>query len=88
MKIIAQLKADEDMKKNSMMMVEQSKVLKTPGAEEKTKRELFDALREELETPVLEKASKAVWELILDNGGLGKEITETVEKSLLPAQRN
>lgn len=31
-------------------------------------------------TPVLEKASKAVWELILDNGGLGKEITETVEK--------
>ena len=31
-------------------------------------------------TPVLEKASKAVWDLILDSGGLGKEITETVEK--------
>ncbi|RLN29413.1 hypothetical protein C2845_PM05G14830 [Panicum miliaceum] len=61
-------------------MVEQSKVLNTPGAEKKTKRELFDALRQELETPVLEKASKAVWDLILDNGGLGKEITETVEK--------
>ncbi|GJM95447.1 hypothetical protein PR202_ga12184 [Eleusine coracana subsp. coracana] len=70
----------EDMKKNTMMMVEQSKVLNTPGAEKKTKRELFDALRQELETPVLEKASKAVWELILDKGGLGKEITETVEK--------
>uniref|UniRef100_A0A0A9CH70 Uncharacterized protein n=1 Tax=Arundo donax TaxID=35708 RepID=A0A0A9CH70_ARUDO len=68
------------MKKNTMMMVEQSKVLNTPGAEKKTKRELFDALRQELETPVLEKASKAVWELILDNGRLGKEITETVEK--------
>lgn len=80
MKIITQLKANEDMKKNTMMMVEQSKVLNTPGAEKKTKRELFDALRQELETPVLEKASKAVWELILDNGGLGKEITETVEK--------
>ncbi|KAL6846942.1 hypothetical protein ACP4OV_022795 [Aristida adscensionis] len=80
MKIIAQLKANEDMKKNTMMMVEQSKVLNTPGAEKKTKRELFDALRQELETPVLEKASKAVWELILDNAGLGKEITETVEK--------
>ncbi|WVZ90747.1 hypothetical protein U9M48_037020 [Paspalum notatum var. saurae] len=80
MKIIAQLKADEDMKKNTMMMVEQSKVLNTPGAEKKTKRELFDALRQELETPVLEKASKAVWELMLGNGGLGKEITETVEK--------
>ncbi|CAD6267486.1 unnamed protein product [Miscanthus lutarioriparius] len=73
MKIIAQLKANEDMKKNTMMMVEQSKVLNTPGAEKKTKRELFDALRQELETPVLEKGSKAVWELILDNGGLGKE---------------
>ncbi|KAL6622421.1 hypothetical protein ACP70R_032300 [Stipagrostis hirtigluma subsp. patula] len=80
MKIIAQLKANEDMKKNTMMMVEQSKVLNTPGAEKKTKRELFDALRQELETPVLEKASKAVWDLILDNGGLGKEINETVEK--------
>jgi len=80
MKVIAQLKANEDMKKNTMMMVEQSKVLNTPGAEKKTKRELFDALRQELETPVLEKASKAVWDLILDSGGLGKEITETVEK--------
>jgi hypothetical protein len=39
----------EDMKKNTMMMVEQSKVLNTPGAEKKTKRELFDALCQELE---------------------------------------
>ena len=31
-------------------------------------------------TPVLEKASKAVWDLILDRGGLGKEITETNQK--------
>ncbi|XP_072976491.1 uncharacterized protein [Typha angustifolia] len=80
MKIIAQIKANEDMKKNTMMMVEQSKVLNTPGAEKKTKRELFDALRQELEPPVLEKASKAVWELILDSNNLGKEITETVER--------
>nr|POF23705.1 hypothetical protein CFP56_67917 [Quercus suber] len=34
----------------------------------------------ELETPVLERASKSVWELMLDNNGLGKEISETVEK--------
>ncbi|KAG8093120.1 hypothetical protein GUJ93_ZPchr0012g21891 [Zizania palustris] len=80
MKIIAQLKANEDMKKNTMMMVEQSKVLNTPGAEKKTKRELFDALRQELENPVVEKASKAVWDLILDHDRLGKEITDTVEK--------
>ncbi|CAI0446618.1 unnamed protein product [Linum tenue] len=61
-------------------MSEQSKVLNTPGAQKQTKRELFDALRQELETPVLEKASKSVWELILDNNGLGKEISETVER--------
>lgn len=29
---------------------------------------------------MLEKASKAVWELILDGNGLGKEISDTVEK--------
>ncbi|KAK1577604.1 hypothetical protein Q3G72_002796 [Acer saccharum] len=34
-------------------MAEQSKVLNTPGAEKQTKRELFDALRQELEEPLL-----------------------------------
>lgn len=29
---------------------------------------------------VLEKASKSVWDLILDNNDLGKEISETVER--------
>jgi len=29
---------------------------------------------------VLEKASKSVWDLILDDKGLGKEISETVER--------
>ncbi|XP_010268004.1 PREDICTED: uncharacterized protein LOC104605085 [Nelumbo nucifera] len=80
LKIINQLKANEELKNNTITMVEQSKVLNTPGAEKQTKRELFDALRRELEGPVLEKASKSVWELILDNDGLGKEISETVER--------
>lgn len=31
-------------------------------------------------TPVLERASKSVWDLILDSNGLGKEISETVER--------
>ncbi|KAK1581114.1 hypothetical protein Q3G72_003252 [Acer saccharum] len=34
-------------------MAEQSKVLNTPGAEKQIKRELFDALRQELEEPLL-----------------------------------
>ncbi|KAJ6790942.1 Uncharacterized protein M6B38_246765 [Iris pallida] len=80
LKIINQLKANEELKNNTITMVEQSKVLNTPGAEKQSKRELFDSLRRELETPALEKASKAVWELILDNNGLGKEISEIVEK--------
>ncbi|KAF5946893.1 hypothetical protein HYC85_017121 [Camellia sinensis] len=31
-------------------------------------------------TSVLDKASKSVWDLILDSNGLGKEISETVER--------
>ncbi|KAH9611293.1 hypothetical protein KSS87_023655 [Heliosperma pusillum] len=80
LKIINQLKANEELKKTTVTMVEQSKVLNTPGAEKQTKRELFDALRQELEAPALEKASKSVWDLILDDSGLGKEISEMVEK--------
>lgn len=30
---------------------------------------------------MLEKASKSVWELILDQNGIGKDINETVEKA-------
>ncbi|XVE63120.1 hypothetical protein DITRI_Ditri06bG0174400 [Diplodiscus trichospermus] len=80
LKIINQLKANEELKNTAIKMAEQSKVLNTPGAEKQTKRELFDALRQELEAPVLERASKSVWELILDGNGLGKEISETVER--------
>ncbi|RAL48069.1 hypothetical protein DM860_017860 [Cuscuta australis] len=79
LKIITHLKANEELKNTTIKMVEQSKVLNTPGAEKQTKRELFDALRQELETSVLEKASKSVWELILDQNGIGKEISGTVE---------
>ncbi|KMZ66900.1 hypothetical protein ZOSMA_283G00230 [Zostera marina] len=81
LKIINQLKANEELKNNTITMVEQSKVLNTPGAEKQTKRELFDALRRELETPVLEKASKSVWELIIGSDGVGKEISEIVGKT-------
>ncbi|CAN6917310.1 hypothetical protein HID58_042928 [Brassica napus] len=80
LKIINQLKANEELKSTTIKMAEESKVLNKPGAEKQTKRELFDALRQELEGPVLEKASKSVWELILEKDGLGKEINETVER--------
>uniref|UniRef100_A0A803N6P2 Uncharacterized protein n=1 Tax=Chenopodium quinoa TaxID=63459 RepID=A0A803N6P2_CHEQI len=41
---------------------------------------LLTCLKLDLWAPVLEKASKSVWDLILDDNGLGKEISETVEK--------
>ncbi|KAL5700255.1 hypothetical protein ACHQM5_025727 [Ranunculus cassubicifolius] len=80
-KIINHLKANEELKNSTISMVEQSKVLHTPGSEKQTKRELFDALRQELESPALERASKSVWDLILDNDGFGKEINQTVERA-------
>ena len=60
-------------------MVGQSKVLNSPGAENKSKRELFDSLHLELETTKLDKASKSVWDLILVKDWLGKDIDDTVE---------
>ncbi|THG09591.1 hypothetical protein TEA_022261 [Camellia sinensis var. sinensis] len=52
LKIINQLKANEELKNTTIKMAEQSKVLNTPGAEKQTKRELFDALRQELDLGV------------------------------------
>ncbi|KAL9249539.1 hypothetical protein AKJ16_DCAP00240 [Drosera capensis] len=44
-KLLLLMKDDQvELKKTTMAMVEQSKVLNTPGAEKQTKRELFDAL--------------------------------------------
>uniref|UniRef100_A0A2P2JXQ0 Uncharacterized protein n=1 Tax=Rhizophora mucronata TaxID=61149 RepID=A0A2P2JXQ0_RHIMU len=41
--------SQEELKNTTIRMAEQSKVLNTAGAEKQTKRELFDALRQELE---------------------------------------
>ncbi|KAM0039402.1 hypothetical protein Hdeb2414_s0012g00381691 [Helianthus debilis subsp. tardiflorus] len=71
--IINQLKSDEDLKKgipNTPYDYKNDRAdrvrFSTHQEQKKTKRELFDALRQELETPMLEKASKSIWELILD----------------------
>ncbi|TXG65326.1 hypothetical protein EZV62_006601 [Acer yangbiense] len=41
------LELNEELKNTTIKMAEQSKVLNTPGAEKQTKRELFDAPRQE-----------------------------------------
>ncbi|KAH7331664.1 hypothetical protein KP509_20G045900 [Ceratopteris richardii] len=81
LKIINQLKHNEELKKYTTSMVEKSQTLNTPGAEQKSKRELFVSLKNELEGPVLDRASKAAWELILSKEGIGKEIMETVYRA-------
>ncbi|KAK6912158.1 hypothetical protein RJ641_024251, partial [Dillenia turbinata] len=57
-------------------MVEQGKVLNTSGAEKQTKQV-------DLEKPVLKTTSESVWELIPEENGLGKEISETSGKVFL-----
>ncbi|KAJ7546350.1 hypothetical protein O6H91_08G036700 [Diphasiastrum complanatum] len=78
-KITTHLRNNEELKKFTSSMLEQSLVLNTPGAETKPKRELFEALRRELEVPVLERASRAAWEVMVSKDGIGKEIAETVD---------
>lgn len=78
-KILNQLKQSEEIKNYTSTLVAGSKVLNTPGAENRSRRELFEALRKELEEPVLEKASVAAWGIILDKEGVGKEIVEKVD---------
>jgi len=78
-KILNQLKQSEEIKNYTSELVGTSKVLNSPGAENKSRKELFDALRKELEEPVLEKASVAAWGIILDKEGVGKEIVEKVD---------
>ncbi|EFJ22337.1 hypothetical protein SELMODRAFT_17035, partial [Selaginella moellendorffii] len=80
-KVTAQLKSNEDLKRYTQSLVEKSQCLNSPGADNKTRRELFDALRRELEGPVLDRASKAAWELILSKENLGKEIAEAVDST-------
>ncbi|MFQ6667078.1 hypothetical protein Gotur_033217 [Gossypium turneri] len=48
LKNINQLKANEELKNTTIKIAKQSKVLNTSSAEKQTKRELFDALRQEL----------------------------------------
>lgn len=78
-KLLSELKQNEELKLYTSKLVEQSAALAAPNSERKNRRDLFEALRSELEAPVLEKASAAAWELILSDQGVGQEIVEKVE---------
>ncbi|KAH0883906.1 hypothetical protein HID58_060002, partial [Brassica napus] len=74
----------EVLKSTTVKMAEESKVLNTPGADKQTEQKLFDALRQELELysshlSYFDITFLAIWELVLEEDGLGKEINETVE---------
>nr|POF07399.1 hypothetical protein CFP56_37465 [Quercus suber] len=57
----------EELKNTTIKMAEQSKVLNNPGAEKQTKRELFDALRQELENikRKLQQCMATVWRFLI-----------------------
>ncbi|GAQ82705.1 hypothetical protein KFL_001200290 [Klebsormidium nitens] len=79
--ITAELESNMELKKFTTAEVERSQVLQAPGAERRSRRELFEALRRELQSKVLERASEAAWNAILSKDSVGRQIEEQVEKT-------
>ncbi|KAK9825975.1 hypothetical protein WJX74_002460 [Apatococcus lobatus] len=63
-KVIDQIKQNKDIVSRSEQLVRSSKALSAPGAGARTKKDLFDAIRRELEEEVLNEAVKAAWEIL------------------------
>ncbi|KAK9905040.1 hypothetical protein WJX75_008393 [Coccomyxa subellipsoidea] len=77
MKVVAQLKKNEELKKFTEEKVLNSKTLQTESARKMQKPELFQKLRKELENAVLEQALKATWEILSDESVGMPELIET-----------
>eukprot|EP00850_Spirogloea_muscicola_P017882 SM000158S02014 [mRNA] locus=s158:104291:105949:+ [translate_table: standard] len=78
-KITAQLRQNEELQQYTVELVERSETLHAPGVERSSRRDLFEALKREVEPPVLERVSQAAWELIASDTGVGAEIAASVE---------
>ncbi|KAK9868633.1 hypothetical protein WJX84_005263 [Apatococcus fuscideae] len=62
--VIDQIKQNKDIVSKSEQLVRGSKTLSAPGAGGRTKKDLFEAIRRELEDEVLNEAVKAAWEIL------------------------
>lgn len=65
-KVVDELKKDDSLRKAVQHAVDTSKTLATADVHRTTKKALLEALRKELETGLLEKASSVAWGIMTD----------------------
>lgn len=79
LKIIRQLKENEELCNNIIAIVKQSSALTRPGAENMKPRQLSDAIQEEVGEKLMNQISDSLWGIIRSPNGMKKEITKAVE---------
>ncbi|KNA21844.1 hypothetical protein SOVF_039530 [Spinacia oleracea] len=91
LKIVRQLKQNEDLRNNIISVVKQSTALNQPGAENMQTRKLCDAIHDEIHEKAMNQISEGLWEIIRSEDGMKTEIKETVhsvyDKLLKPEQK-
>ncbi|OMO89692.1 hypothetical protein CCACVL1_07696 [Corchorus capsularis] len=79
LRIIRKLKNNEELRNNIIAAVKQSAALNRPGTENMKRRQLSDAIHDEIGNKVMSQISDSLWEIIRSEDGMKNEITETVQ---------
>ncbi|KAL2902267.1 putative ciliary rootlet coiled-coil protein 2 [Bienertia sinuspersici] len=79
LKIVRQLKQNDDLRNNIISAVKQSAALNRPGAEDMKPRQLCDAIHDEIREKAMSQISDGLWEIIRSGGDMKTEIRETVQ---------
>ncbi|GKV38172.1 hypothetical protein SLEP1_g46110 [Rubroshorea leprosula] len=79
LKIIRNLKQNEELRDNIIAVVKQSAALNRSDAENMKPRQLLDAIFDEVGDKVMGQISDGLWDIIRSEGGMKSEITETVQ---------
>ncbi|PON64070.1 hypothetical protein TorRG33x02_274210 [Trema orientale] len=79
LKIIRNLKDDEQLRENISSIVKQSAALNRLGAENMKPRQLSDAIYQDVGEKVMSQISDGLWGIIRSNDGMKSEIKDTVQ---------
>ncbi|KAI3430078.1 uncharacterized protein J3R85_008370 [Psidium guajava] len=79
LKLIRNLKDNEELRYKIIATVKQSAALNRPGAENLKPRQLSDAIYEEVGSKVMGQISESLWEIIRSADGMKSEIEDTVQ---------
>ncbi|GLT78309.1 hypothetical protein SLA2020_498490 [Shorea laevis] len=79
LKIIRNLKQNEELRDNIIAVVKHSAALNRPDAENMKPRQLLDAIFDEFGDKLMGQISDGLWDIIRSEGGMKSEITETVQ---------